>query len=286
MVWFWSCLLLLGALPAWAQGTIYGVVTDSLTGDVLPGANVYLVGTGKGSATDIEGRYRITNIPPGTYTLRVSYLSYQTKNLSVHIQGAETILLDIALVPEAIGGQEVIIVGQALGQIAAINQQLNAHTIVNVVSEERIQELPDANAAEALGRLPGVALQRSGGEANKIVLRGLSDRFATITVDGVRLAATDADARGVDLSTIAQGSLAGIELYKALTPDKDADAIAGSVNLVTKKAPEQRLIRLDTRGAYNELNQAWGAVRSECPLWRTLLEAALRCAVHWWVGAA
>lgn len=258
MVWFWSCLLLLGALPAWAQGTIYGVVTDSLTGDVLPGANVYLVGTGKGSATDIEGRYRITNIPPGTYTLRVSYLSYQTKNLSVHLQGAETILLDIALVPEAIGGQEVIIVGQALGQIAAINQQLNAHTIVNVVSEERIQELPDANAAEALGRLPGVALQRSGGEANKIVLRGLSDRFATITVDGVRLAATDADARGVDLSTIAQGSLAGIELYKALTPDKDADAIAGSVNLVTKKAPEQRLIRLDTRGAYNELNQAWG----------------------------
>jgi TonB-dependent receptor len=256
--WLIFGVLFLGALPAWAQGTIYGVVTDSLSGDVLPGANVYLVGTGKGSATDIEGRYRITNVPPGVYTLRVSYLSYQTKNLLLRIEGTETIALDIALVPEAIGGQEIIIVGQAVGQIAAINRQLSANTIVNVVSEEKIQELPDANAAEALGRLPGVAIQRSGGEANKIVLRGLSDRFAAITIDGVRLAATDADARGIDLSTISQGSLAGIELYKALTPDKDADAIAGSVNLVTKKAPEQHLLRFDARGAYNELNQAWG----------------------------
>src|SRR5690606_2110580 len=121
-----------------------------------------------------------------------------------------------------------------------------------------IQELPDANAAEAVGRLPGVSVQRSGGEANKIVLRGLSDRFTSITVNGVRLAATDADARGVDLSTIAQGSLAGIELYKALTPDKDADAIAGSVNFVTKTAPRERLLRVDARGAYNDLDASFG----------------------------
>jgi len=260
--WWLALSLTLGALTAvpaaLAQGTVYGVVTDSLTGEALPGANVYLVGTGKGSATDLEGRYRITGIAPGTYTLRVSYLSYQTRELPLRIQDGETIVLNIALVPESIGGEEIVIVGQVEGQVAAINQQLNANTIVNVVSEEKIQELPDANVAEALGRLPGVAVQRSGGEANKIVLRGLSDRFTTITVDGVRLAATDADARGLDLSTISQSSLAGIELYKALTPDKDADAIAGSVNLVTRKAPEQRLVRFDVRGAYNQLNQTWG----------------------------
>ncbi len=62
-------------------------------------------------------------------------------------------------------------------------------------------------------------------------MRGLSDKYSTITVDGVRIASTDEESRGVDLSTISQGSLAGIELYKALTPDMDADAIAGSVNL-------------------------------------------------------
>ncbi|NLA23043.1 MAG: TonB-dependent receptor plug domain-containing protein, partial [Candidatus Marinimicrobia bacterium] len=127
---------------------------------------------------------------------------------------------------------------------------------INVVSEEKIQELPDANAAEAIGRLPGVSVLRSGGEANKVVLRGLSDKYSAITIDGVRIASTDVDARGVDLSVISQGSLAGIELHKALTSDKDADAIAGAVNLVTKKAPEKRLLRLDSKGSYNSLENS------------------------------
>lgn len=69
------------------------------------------------------------------------------------------------------------------------------------------------------------------------MLRGLSGKYSTVTIDGIRMAPTDSTDRGIDLSTVSQGSLAGIELYKALTPDKDADAIAGSVNLVTKKLP-------------------------------------------------
>ena len=89
------------------------------------------------------------------------------------------------------------------------------------------------------------------------MLRGLSDRFSIVTVDGIRMAPTDATSRGLDLSTISQGSLAGIELYKALTPDKDADAIAGSVNLVTKKAPSERLLRIDAKGGYNKMAETY-----------------------------
>ncbi|MBP1678436.1 MAG: TonB-dependent receptor [Bacteroidetes bacterium] len=98
-----------------------------------------------------------------------------------------------------------------------------------------------------------MSIQRSGGEANKVVLRGLSDKYTTVTLDGIRIPPTDADSRGVDLSTIAQGSLAGVELYKALTPDKDADALGGSINLVTRRAPTERLLWLDARGIYNHL---------------------------------
>lgn len=105
--------------------------------------------------------------------------------------------------------------------------------------------------------MPGVALVRSGGEATQISLRELSPKFSSVSIDGFRVASTDADARGVDLSTIAQGSIAGIELFKALTPDKDADAIAGSVNLVTKKAPVNRMLYLDSKGAYNKLDNSY-----------------------------
>ncbi len=101
--------------------------------------------------------------------------------------------------------------------------------------------------------MPGVSILRSGGEANKVILRGLGDQYTNVTIDGVKIASTDASSRGLDLSTISQSSLAGIELYKALTPDKDADALAGSINLVTKKAPSKRELEFQLKGNYNEI---------------------------------
>ncbi len=250
-------LILLLSSSLFGQGSLRGVISDSSTSKPLPGANVYLIGTALGSATDIQGEYRIARIPEGRYSLRISYIGYKTKNLTIDIQNNKILELNLALIYDVIEGRLVEVTAQAEGQVAAINQQITSNTIINVVSEEKIQELPDANAAESIGRLPGVSVQRAGGEANRVILRGLSDKFSSITVDGVRISTTDAEARSVDLSTISQGSLAGIELFKALTPDKDADAIAGSVNLVTKKAPSERLLRLDSRGSYNNLNAAY-----------------------------
>ena len=238
---------------AFSQGTLKGVVTDSLTNNELIGANVFLVGTSQGSATNIEGKYTISSIDSGKYLVKVSYIGYKAKETEVTIKSAETLVLNIQLTLDVLVGEEVVVTGQMMGQVSAINQQRTSNTIINVVSEEKIQELPDVNAAEVMGRLPGVSILRSGGEANKIVLRGLSDKFVKVTIDGIGIPPTDASGRGLDLGTISQGSLAGIELYKALTADKDADAIAGSVNLVTKGAPTDRTIRLDLKGGYNDI---------------------------------
>jgi len=238
------------------QSTIRGFVSDSSSGERLVGVNVFFTGTSLGSATDIEGEYRIPRIPPGVYTVRFSFVGFEPRDVEVDLTGGGDQRLDVQLLPGVVLGEEVVVTAQMRGQLAAINQQLTSNTMVNVVSEERIQELADANAAAAIGRLTGVSLVRSGGEASQVVLRGLSSQFSTITIDGVRIAPTDANNRSVDLSTISQGSLAGIELYKALTPDKDADAIAGSVNLVTRKAPSERTVRVDARGNYNDLEQS------------------------------
>lgn len=237
----------------YGQGNLKGMVTDSLTGKPLVGANVYLAGTSLGDATDLEGVYRIERIPEGPYVLKVSYLGYRTAGFSVNIASGVTGTVLAALVPDAIRGKTVVVRGQAVGQAAAINQQITSNTIVNVISEEKIKELPDANAAEAVGRLPGVSILRSGGEANKVILRGLEDKFTLVTINGIKVPATDATRRGVDLSILSQSSLTGIELYKAVTSDKDGDALAGSINMITKKAPETRQIRVDLKGNYNRL---------------------------------
>ncbi|MDD5765395.1 MAG: TonB-dependent receptor [Candidatus Marinimicrobia bacterium] len=238
---------------AYPQGIVRGLITDSLTTKHLVGANVFLVGTALGSASDLEGSFRIESVPAGNYQLRVSYIGYSNKEYEIVVPKDKTVIVNVMMTPDVIRGQEVIVQGQAIGQAAAINQQVTSNTIINVVSEEKIKELPDANAAEAIGRLPGVSILRSGGEANKVILRGLEDKFTNITIDGVKIPPTDATGRGVDLSTLSQSSLAGIELYKAVTPDKDGDALAGTINLVTKKAPTARKIKADFKGIYNDL---------------------------------
>jgi TonB-dependent receptor len=245
-------------VAAAGQGTVRGVVTDSVAKQVLPGANILLLKTALGSSTDREGSFVIAKVPAGTYTVRASYVGFQTKEFAIRVADNEVKVLAVDLVPDVIEGAEVVITAQARGQDAAINQQLSSNTIVNVISEEKIKELPDANAAEAIGRLPGVSIIRSGGEANKVILRGMSDKFTSFTLDGTRIPPTDADTLGVDMSTFSQGTLAGVELFKALTPDKDADAIAGSINLVTRKAPAVRNIRFDAKVAYSQMNNYFG----------------------------
>lgn len=250
-------LLLLPSL-ALASGTLKGLVVDASTNEALAGAHILLVGTAIGGATDLNGQYMVRNVPAGTYTVRCSYVGYDSKEVKVTIADDAILTQNFGLKAIMVEGQEVVITGQAVGQVAAINQQLNSTRIVNVISEQKIKELPDANAAEAIGRLPGVSVTRSGGEANKIILRGLSETMTTITVDGVQLSATDADSRGVDLSTIAQGSLSGITLTKAITSDMDGQAIAGNVNFMTKAAPAERTIQLTAQGMYNGMDKAYG----------------------------
>jgi TonB-dependent receptor len=252
-----ACTLGFAALlfPSTTRGqcTLSGTVSDSVTNERLVGVNVVLVGTSLGAATTIEGDFHISGISRKAYQVKFSYIGYESTLMEVDFSHTTTIQLAVRMNQAILKGEEVVVTAQMRGQIAAMNQQRTATTIMSVVSQEKIRELPDANAAEAIGRLPGVSLLRSGGEANKIILRGMSDKFTTVTIDGVKIPATDADSRGVDLSTIAQGSLAGIELFKALTPDKDADAIAGSVNLVTRKAPSERVLQADIKGDYNKL---------------------------------
>jgi TonB-dependent receptor len=238
---------------AFGQATLRGSVTDSANNESLIGASVLIQGTSLGAATDIDGKFRISGIPERVFSVKASYVGYEPKIIEIDLSVTKDVYIDIQLKPTVIKGEEVIVTAQMRGQLAAINQQITSKTIMNVVSEEKIQELPDANAAEAIGRLPGVSIIRTGGEATNIVLRGLSSKFSNITVDGVKVPPTDPNTRDVDLSMMSQGALAGIELYKTLTPDQDADAIAGTVNLVTRKAPSERLIRFDIKGVYSGL---------------------------------
>ncbi|HPN36735.1 MAG TPA: TonB-dependent receptor [bacterium] len=227
----------LNPLYAAANGRIVGTVTDASTGAPLPGANLFLDGTAIGAVSDLKGAYQIQRIPSGSFILKIRFVGYKGKEVPVTIAEDETKNINIKLEYDVLKGETVTITAQAEGQAAAINQQLRSNTITNVVSAERIMELPDANAAESVGRLPGVSILRSGGEGNRVVIRGLAPTYNAITIGGEKIPATDLDDRSVDLNMISPEILAGIEVTKALTPDRDADAFGGTVNFQLADAP-------------------------------------------------
>ena len=252
-------LLLSNMLYSQQEGTgiLKGIVKAAEDGEKLPYASLIIVGTTLGASTDFEGNYIIRNIPAGKQTVRVSFVGYESQSREVNIQNNKIVELDISLPHVTIQGKEVVVQAQAAGQIAAINQQLSSNSIVNVVSSARIQEVPDANAAESVGRLPGVSIQRVGGEGNKVVIRGLSPKFSAINVNGVRMAATGSGDRSTDISMISPYMLEGIEVMKALTPDKDADVIGGSVDFKLREAPNKSNLNAQLQGGYNGMSKEY-----------------------------
>ncbi|MFH0988758.1 MAG: TonB-dependent receptor [bacterium] len=261
---FRCCLALLcimQSMMAANSGDVKGRVYDKDTKDVLPGANIVVVGTSLGAASDMNGNYVIRGVPVGPQTLLVSYVGYKKTTVKIDIKEGGILQQDVSLEPAAITGETVIVTAQAHGQMEAINQQLSSNTITNVVSADRMREIPDANAAESIARLPGISIIRSGGEGQKVTIRGMAPQYNIMMVNGVRLESTDRNNRSVDLNMISPNILSSIEVKKALTADMDADAVGGTVDLKIGKAKEELHSNFSIQGGYGSLAKTYGNYR-------------------------
>ncbi|MFO7670359.1 MAG: TonB-dependent receptor, partial [Bacteroidales bacterium] len=248
-------LLSLSTMTVFGQGTIKGVISDKSDKTPLISVNIVIKGTTIGTVTDYNGEF-VFPLKAGTYTLQLSYIGYETVEETITIGDNQTIELNKELTAIAIMGEEVVITMQARGQLSAVNQQLRSNQIINVVSAERIRELPDENAAQAISRLPGVHL-----DGSKVVIRGIESKMNKIMINGIEMPSTEQNTRSSDLSIISANMLSGIEVYKTLTPDMDADAIGGIVNLRLREASSGFHSSITAQGSYNQLNQMFGGAK-------------------------
>jgi TonB-dependent receptor len=232
-------LIIVSPLTVFAQsGSITGRVVDR-DGFPMPGATVLLVELpSKGTVSDANGRYTLVNVPVGSYTVRVSYIGYATLNLPVVVRQGESSALNVRLEEAAKVGDEVIVLGDNLrGQARALNQQRNNMNITNVVSSDQVGRFPDANIGDALKRVSGITIQNDQGEARNIIIRGMAPQLNSVTLNGERMPSAEGDNRLIQLDLIPADMIQSIEVSKAVLPDMDADAIGGSVNLITKSTP-------------------------------------------------
>jgi TonB-dependent receptor len=250
---FYVLLTLLAFFPLYLhsqQINVSGYVYDFLTKEPLPGVTVQIQGTTRGSITNEKGFFTIGGVSEGE-TLIFSFLGYIRDEYQA--SAAQSGELTIFLVPDMQMLNEVVVTVQARGQVSALNEQLTSDYISNVISAERLQEIPDATVADALGRIPGVSVRSSAGEGDKIQIRGMEPRFNLVTVNGVRAPSADPNESSVGLAGVSPFMIAGIEVQKSLTPDKDGDVVGGIVDLRLKDADEGFNVNVVLQNNFNSL---------------------------------
>ncbi len=229
----------LGLAKSQAQtGNIQGTISDE-NGIYVPGANVFIESILKGGTSDFDGKFTLVGIPEGSYTLQITYLGFGDVEQEIEVTAGQTASVTIIMLPASFELDEVQVSAYGLsGQAKALNTQKSNLNITNVVSTDQIGKFPDANIGDAVKRIPGITMQVDQGEARNIIVRGLSPQLNSVTLNGSRIPSAEGDNRNIQMDLIPSDMIQTIEVNKAVTPDMDADALGGSVNLVTRTAPQ------------------------------------------------
>src|SRR5438270_5982794 len=219
-------------LIAQERGSITGSGTDTAK-SVLPGARVELQPKGVTAASNAQGQFSIPDLAPGRYMLTVSYVGFKPVSNEIIVTAGQAAHVE-AVLQIGTRNQIVTVRGEReRGELEAINRERTADNIVQVLPAEVITSLPNTNIADAVGRLPSVSLERDEGEGKYIQIRGTEPRLSNVTINGIHVPSPE-NIRNVKLDVIPADLVDMVEVNKTLSANQDADAIGGSVNLVTK----------------------------------------------------
>ena len=233
------------------KGVISGHAVDS-AGAVLQGARVEVTPGGASTASNSQGQFTITDLTPGTYTVTVSYVGFSAFTASVTVAAGQVATVEASLKVSS-ENEEVLVHGDLHGEAEEVNVQRTSDDIVNVIAADVITSLPNANIADAVGRLPGVTLERDEGEGKYVQVRGTEPRLTNVTIEGINVPSPEVAVRQVKLDVIPADLVESIELDKTLSANQEGDAIGGTVNLKLKNAGDQPTLIVDGIGGYTPI---------------------------------
>jgi TonB-dependent receptor len=238
-----------------AQGnraTITGRVIDA-TNSSLQGAQLLVRPKGVTTVSDAQGEFRIADLAPGDYKLVVNYTGFKISETDINIQAGEVKKVEIRMEVASQAESILVTADRPHGEVEAIERSRNTDNVVQVLSGEVIRSLPNANVADALGRLPSVTLFRDEGEGAYVLVRGTEPRLTNMMINGVTIPSPEATARQVRLDALPAGLVESVEINKTLAPNLDGDGIGGSVNLKTRTAGDSPIATISALGGRNSI---------------------------------
>lgn len=247
-------LLAPSVLPLYGQtgrGTLTGSVTD-VQGAALQGAKIALSPGTITALSDPTGQFAVTGIPAGSYTVTISYVGFTDLSKPAVITAGQSSRLDTALSISSNQQNVQVYAGRQGGEVEAINRTITADNIINVLPADVITSLPNANVADAIGRLPSVTLERDEGEGKYVKVRGTEPRLTHTTLDGVTIA-TPETVRQMKLDIIPADLVESVQINKTLQANMEGDGIGGSVDLRTRSAEDRPTLNLESLGGYNPI---------------------------------
>lgn len=239
-----------------APGSIRGKVTDA-EHQTLPGAAIQIESLHTVVTSDQNGFYSLPNLKPGVYKVKISYVGYEPKVITVKFDGRS--LVQNVELSTSNTLSEAVVTGAFFGQRKALQMQKESMGVNNVVSADQVGKFPDSNIGDALKRINGVNMQYDQGEARFGQVRGTAADLTSVTINGNRIPSAEGGTRNVQLDLIPADMIETIELNKVVTSDMDGDAIGGEINLITKNTPNHRVLNFNVGSGYSWISQK--------PLW-------------------
>ena len=240
-------IILIATCSIAQTGSIEGYVKDSSTGEEIIGASIYLKGTTTGCSSDLDGNYRITNIPIGTYTLIASFISYQEIEFAnIEVEKNKTLLQNITLSEASEQLEDITVFAKRKTdtEMSMISSIRNSSLVISGVSKQQIERSPDRDAAEVVRRVPGITIV----DNRFIIVRGLDKRYNTVWVNGATTPSSESDARAFSFDAIPSGMLSRLTVYKTPAPELPADFAGANVGIETKGVPDKDGITVSVNG--------------------------------------